>query len=227
MREIGPGGRGIYMFPRRWQKESDAWRNQRSRSDPMRCRQQNRQTTGGLAWIGSVVAKGLSHPIVVVSSNRSMKRRLVNDTSSSMLLSRACDVARDGTFDETREDGSFAETPDARVGTTDFRLGPSIPRRRYLLARVSATDHPSSNLPLTADYHTLHLLSTVQRDCVVAERNGPAHPSPRQGLTEAHMKPTWRFGLAWRRAATSDRSGKRSSNDRSHLIVSVNQSLNR
>lgn len=68
-----------------------------------------------------------SSSIVVVSSNRSLKRRLVNDTSSSMLLSRACDAARDRRFDETREDGSFAETPDARVGTTPFRLGPSIP----------------------------------------------------------------------------------------------------
>jgi hypothetical protein len=183
------------MFPRRWQKESDAWRNQRSRSDPMRCRQQNKQTTGGLAWIGSVVAKGLSHPIVVVSSNRSMKRRLVNDTSSSMLLSRACDVARDGTFDETREDGSFAETPDARVGTTDFRLGPSIPRRRYLLARVSATDHP--RIKPSIDCGLQHASSPFNGSNGIVSSLKGMHPSPRQGLTDAHMKPTWR--LAWRR----------------------------
>jgi hypothetical protein len=104
-------------------------RGETSAGDSIRCVvvSKNKQTTGGLAWIGSVVAKGISHPIVVVSSNRSLKRRLVNDTSSSMLLSRACDAARDRRFDETREDGSFAETPDARVGTTPFRLGPSIP----------------------------------------------------------------------------------------------------
>lgn len=47
-------------------------RGETSAVDPIRCVvvSMNKQTTGGLAWIGSVVAKGPSHPVVAVSSHR-------------------------------------------------------------------------------------------------------------------------------------------------------------
>jgi hypothetical protein len=153
------------MFPRRWQKESDAWRNQRSRSDPMRCRQQEQTNNGGTS-LGSDrsspkdphIRSLQSHRIVC---NRSMKRRPVNDTSSSILLSRACDAARDGTFDETRTGVSPKHPTRAwarQLPPWPFH-SPLPPGDTSWLVFQRQIIH-SSNLPLTADYNTLHLLST-------------------------------------------------------------------
>jgi hypothetical protein len=132
-----------------------------------------------------------SHRIVC---NRSMKRRLVNDTSSSILLSRACDAARDGTLDETRT-GVSPKHP-TRASRL-FRLGPSIsPPLPAAIPLGSRFSDGSSIIKPSIDCGFQHAPSPFNGSNGIVWSPKGMHPSPRQGFTEAHMKPTWRFGLA-------------------------------